>query len=382
MAALAHGGRADAPQEDDKDPGFGWVACTTDDILAHKPDLWDVLVTLPAHNLRHSVERKVYPTLKNSKGKIIRATQRDLRRWMTLRQSLAPHAGGYARPRSSSTARTTGSPSPFTLASSQILGREAGKHGSHPSSSSAPNLIDTRAEAESPLDDSIANTPSLGDNPDVVVEPQTWTALAYTSFFWWASAGEERTDLDEEAAHDAEMMVDFAPDPILSKSGIDDDNEVAVEDEDGNDHGNHETHNTALDTGLEVSVLQYFHRLSSLLFTSLANIVESVDEEDEDERISPANERYRDEPSEGQGHAEEDASLLPNRTTTDGDDLGIINITQDDLTSLGLDSYSTMDKDFVKEMIALYWGREAEMARGRWTSGDGDGWELCGLRIC
>ena len=381
MAALAHGVRADPPQEDDKDPDFGWVACTTDDILAHKPDLWDILVTLPAHNLRHSMERKVYPTLNNSKGKLIRATQRDLRRWMTLRQSLAPSAGGNARPRSSSTARTTGSPSPFTRASSQILGRDSGKHVSRPSSSSATNLMDTRIQTESSLNDSIADTPSLGDNPDGVVEPQTWSALAYTSFFWWASAGEERTDLDEEAAHDAEMMVDFTPGPVLSRSSIDD-NEVAVEDDDGNDHDNNGTNSGPLDRGLEVSVMQYFHRLSSLLFTTLANIVGSEDEEDEDERISPTDERYRDEPSEGQGRIEEDASLLPNRASTDGNDMELIHVTQDDLTSLGLDTHSSMDKDFVKEMIALYWGRESEMARGRWTGGDGDGWELCGLRIC
>ncbi|RPA72573.1 hypothetical protein BJ508DRAFT_186507, partial [Ascobolus immersus RN42] len=56
----------------------GWVACTTDEILKMKTNLYDVVVTFPA---------KGWPVVEEG-GKVVRATQRDLRRWRVLKTAL------------------------------------------------------------------------------------------------------------------------------------------------------------------------------------------------------------------------------------------------------------------------------------------------------
>ncbi len=44
-AASKHNGVADSEGADEL--GSGWIACTTDSILAMKDDLWDLLITMP-----------------------------------------------------------------------------------------------------------------------------------------------------------------------------------------------------------------------------------------------------------------------------------------------------------------------------------------------
>ena len=389
MSLLSRGSRSSSQykghrQTEPLDPGFGWIACTTDDILTHKPEMWDLLITLPPENPRQKEgEGRVYPVLKDSKGKTVRATQRDLRRWTTLHRIRTQSINPARRPKSSSTAHTTSSPSPFTLASSKTLKTPPAKKSSRQSTASTNNLMNAVSDIEPSFEDPVANEPSLGDTPDEVVEPQSWAALAYTSFLWWASAGEKRTDLDEEAAHDAELMADLASAPgfLAMGNGA---NEVAVEDEDEDTHDDRQAEAASVTQGVEVDLIKYFHRLSSLMFSTLANIIESKDEQEEDvgdDGLPPSQERYRDDPAEGQEDVGEDAPLLAERSTT-GDDASPIYIANEDLTTLGLDVYSPADKTFIREMIALYWGRDASVAPGRWTGSDGDGWELCGLRVC
>ena len=82
----------DAPDEQ------GWVACTTDAVLAFKTHLYDILVTLPHHNAfpsipDHKSSVKIptgnnHPTLTSSTGDLLKPTLRDLRRWKRLRMEM------------------------------------------------------------------------------------------------------------------------------------------------------------------------------------------------------------------------------------------------------------------------------------------------------
>ena len=361
------------------------MACTTDDILAHKPEMWDVLVMLPPRDTRRTHDGAgVYPKLKDHTGKLVRATQRDLRRWTTLRRSVAHHANATGRPKSSGTAPTTASPSPFTLASSQVLNGPPSK-SPRPSTASTNHVRNPAGDVPSPFADLAANEPSLGDQPDEVVEPQSWSALAYTSFLWWASAGEQRTDLDEEAAHDAELMADLTATPGFPSTG-DETNEVAVDDEVEGDRDDGPGQVAPMSDGVEVGIIKYFHRLSSLMLSTLGTIIDTAEDgEDEgaDDGLPPSRERYRDEPlMERDGEdGDESAPLLSDRSTPDAD-ARPIHLGRVDLAALGLDVSSAADRTFLREMVALYWGREASVGRGQWVGGEPDGWQLCGLRVC
>ena len=77
----------------------GWVACTTDAVLALKPHLYDILVTLPHQNAYPSTATSKsnpvkiptgnnHPTLTSSSGDLVKPTIRDLRRWKRLRLEL------------------------------------------------------------------------------------------------------------------------------------------------------------------------------------------------------------------------------------------------------------------------------------------------------
>ena len=240
-------------------------------------------------------------------------------------------------------------------------------------------LVDIAPDPVEPsLDESGPTSSSIDEMTDEIVEPQSWSALAYTSFWWWASAGEKRSDLDEEAGHDHELMGDLISTPGV-QAGQNGSHEVAVQDDDGENHEEDQPRMASM-TRVEVGIIKYFHRLSSLMLSTLASILDSEDEEGEDDELPPSRERYRDEPSESHNGAE-DAPLLSQPSSVPGD-LTPVHIKSEDLTTLGLDVYSPADKTFVKELVALYWGREALVTSGRWSGGEGDGWELCGIRVC
>ena len=76
----------------------GWVACTTDAVLALKPHLFDILVTLPHQNIPSILGSKAsikiptgneHPILLSSKGELLKPTIRDLRRWRRLRADMS-----------------------------------------------------------------------------------------------------------------------------------------------------------------------------------------------------------------------------------------------------------------------------------------------------
>ena len=99
-----------APHSDDVEPrddtGCGWIACTTDSILAMKGTLYDVLITMPP-SYAEDAREKVWPMVESPQGVQIKATQRDLRRYKALRWGLSRHASPPSSPPIASTRATS-----------------------------------------------------------------------------------------------------------------------------------------------------------------------------------------------------------------------------------------------------------------------------------
>lgn len=310
MQALALGSRVDGKaKETSTEDGmdYGWVACTTDDILSTKEHLFDVLVTMPAR-CANQAQEKVWPRIEKRRGVEIKATQRDLRRYHILRRDLRRYAGHHR-------ARSPGSSGGDDDEQGLILSIE--------------NRQETFDEASSTIDEKL-------------IEPQSWSALAYSSFMWWASAGEQRADLDEEAEHDAALLRDSSyrsdTSPNRPRSSRSTPGMAGAED---------------APAGLEMAVITYFHRLTALVFRTLADIIEASDadghgdgDEDEDEQHV----------SDDQAHEE------------------AVFVASEDMARMGLDLWSDGDRGFVEELVGLYWGRKAEVQGARV--------ECCGVRIC
>lgn len=318
MATLAQGSRDTIPSSETTDAGmgYGWVACTTDDILSLKDHLFDTLVTIPPSYSKQAKE-KTWPRVEVKKGTEIKATQRDLRRYRTLRRELRRFPNGHSP--------------------------HASKYSSTEQTSELPfeNTQETYDDASSTLDAQLA-------------EAQSWSALAYSSFMWWASAGEKRTDLDEEADHDAALLRHFdnhrgdspdRPRPAKKSPGRSPSRE-------------------GMDTapaGLEMTIIGYFHRLTTLILKTLSDIIDVSD-------YSDANDG---------GNAIEDENGGQMRRKGSGgspDDANAVYVSGEDMSCMGLDIWSESDRDFVRELVAFYWGRKADVRGGRV--------ECCGVRIC
>ncbi len=278
---------------------FGWVACTTDDILSTKEHLFHVLVTMPAH-YTHQAQEKAWPRMEKRGGTEVRATQRDLRRYHTLRRELGRYAGHRLR-------------SPHSGGGYQDDERPV---------LPIENRQETFDEASSTIDEKM-------------IEPQSWSALAYSSFMWWASAGEQRADLDQETEHDS---------ALLHGAGYHGDGSPPRRQSPWVSPGMPSTEDTPA-AGLEMAVIAYFHRLTALILRTLADIVEAAEGDEDEEHVGA-----------DPGHAE------------------AVFVTSEDMARMGLDLWSEEDRQFVTELVGLYWGRKAEVQGARV--------ECCGVRIC
>ncbi|KAI1807869.1 hypothetical protein F4811DRAFT_373111 [Daldinia bambusicola] len=320
--------------EGDQEAGTGWVACTTDSILSKKDTLWDVLVTLPPPHSSNA-KRRVWPKIEGPGGIPIRASQRDLRRFRSLKAGLARLA-----PQSS------------------------------PDTSSPPTA---------PLRDANASTndPFLDEAEEKqVVEPLSWTALAYNGFMWWASAGEQaRTEMAEESARDAELLADLTGSPSPSSSSA-----MRMEAPpappppllplSASIASLHPA--AAADPGearAELALIAYFHRLTTQVLGTLAEVVDSDevgDEGDEDEDEDDAAALVGD----GRDDAGDDDD--------DDDEVGNggrgVRVSSEDVVHMGLDVWSAADAAFVAAAAAAYFGRRAYV--------EGKGVEVCGVRVC
>ena len=318
MATLAQGSRGTNPNSENTDEGmgYGWVACTTDDILSLKDHLFDTIITIPPAYSKQA-KRKIWPRVEIKKGTEIKATQRDLRRYRTLRRELRRFPGAHSRHESKYSSLEQTSDLPFE------------------------NTQETYDDASSTLDTQLA-------------EPQSWSALAYSSFMWWASAGEKRTDLDEEADHDAALLRHFddyrgeSPDrPRSTRKSPG--RSLSAEDMD------------TAPAELEMTIVGYFHRLTTLILKTLSEIIDASDDLDAIDG----------------GNADEDENGEQNRQKYGGEiveNADAVYVSSEDMSRMGLDIWSENDRDFVRELVAFYWGRKADVRRGRV--------ECCGVRIC
>ena len=387
----------------------GWVACTTDNILASKPQFYDTLITLPP-NYSKLAEAKVWPQATSSSGTDMKATQRDLRRYQVLRRGIR-----HLKHRLNSRGRT---PLGTSKRNSLFMG---GVESSDTEQNTTTNTDEIFEDDD----------PSAADAQ--IVESQSWSALAYDSFMWWASAGEKRTDLDEEEESDRALLSTAAmtepptaqpftdtpqPDETHLESGTtvpaETSKMASAQDNTLDTPGGlalPPIGSSSLDT-LEANIIAFFHRFTERILTVVADVIDSQDREEDDNdndendiededqdqnqdiskpndtsaaQISPAQQTTTTTTTNNNDTDPSSQTPLLNPTTKPDDDdddhqsshpppLPAVKVFPDDLLRMGLDIWSESDRTFVRDLIGLYWGRECVISRGTV--------ECCGVRIC
>ncbi|KAF1986738.1 hypothetical protein K402DRAFT_376606 [Aulographum hederae CBS 113979] len=301
------------PTEDDSGAGIrGWVACTTDEILTMKTNLYDLIVEIPSvldpssQNRAFALQNRRWPTLKTAKGGKLKATQRDLRRFKALRQALAP----ALRPQQKSSTAYSDEP---------VVEDEQSSLLPH----SKPSR-DSSSEAEATAEES------------QTVEATSWSALAYSSFMWWASAGERDEALDHEEHQDSELLGDLVDIAADAAGGW-------YKDEPEDDDGPSKTDDQDVQTNAEIltALIAFFHRYTAQLFAATVDAFEAEDGSDSE----------RSETAEGE-----------------------VVLDSEDLRRMGLDAWSESDALFAKELARRWWGRDVSVRRA--------GVEACGVRLC
>ncbi|ROT36011.1 hypothetical protein SODALDRAFT_328395 [Sodiomyces alkalinus F11] len=345
----------------DDDFSTGWVACTTDSILAVKDDLWDMLITMPPPHSSQARD-KIWPTIECPRGVPLKATQRDLRRFRTLVDGLnrLPTRSPTSPAASPTSANQTSTPSP------------------------KPTVASFSDEAF-----------------DKAVEPVSWTELAYSGFLWWASAGEQgRSDAQEEASFDASLLADLAAPPpppqtaaaTTARSPSPSDPRAAFQQQGMADSFSSPRVRRPVPSApgddveeadqavTELAIIAYFHRLTTQIFTVLGDFVESAgpaspyvdDEEDEGPTRGEAEDMGEETPLRAgalRGRGEEDEE-----DEEEEDRRPVVHLHGHDLEHMGLDVWSAHDAAFVRELVERYFSREARI--------EGKGVEVCGVRVC
>lgn len=265
-----------------------------------KDTLWDMLITMPPE---HSVNAKdkVWPTVECPRGQPVKATQRDLRRFNTLRTGLA---------------RLATSSTPPTSSSGTNHHRRVSTSHSHHSTFQSPD-----------------------DSFDKVTEPLSWAALAYNGYMWWASAGEQlRSEEQEENSRDAALLTDLTPSPQAPMTMPNPAESLA---------SLASARRTSDEAKVELAIIAYFHRLTTQMLSILSDLIDGADE------AYPSS-------------SDEDSSLLQEQNPVTVDSRSVEN--------MGLDVWSVEDKEFVTELMRIYFGRTASI--------EGKGVEVCGVRVC
>ncbi|KAL6866971.1 hypothetical protein J3F83DRAFT_96899 [Trichoderma novae-zelandiae] len=334
--------RSDESAVDDADEsGSGWIACTTDSILATKDTLWDMLITMPPDYSANAKE-KAWPVVEYAGGKVVKATQRDLRRFNALRTGLARLAA--------------------------ITPTTPGQGPPSPASETSQVRLSTSHSARVVKDEPYGAADNL-------VEPLTWAAFAYNGFMWWASAGEQiRSDEQEESTRDAALLADllsptsprvasmsFPPSASSPSPGEPLSNSIA----------SLAGHRAGVDgeANIELAIITYFHRLTTQMLSVMLDIVDSADEPYRDDTNDEDN---ADDDDDDDDDDDENEELIPNGG--DEPDLPVITIDSRSIEEMGLDVWSASDALFVQELAAVYFGRRAVI--------EGKGVEVCGVRVC
>ncbi|TAQ87566.1 hypothetical protein B7494_g4094 [Chlorociboria aeruginascens] len=291
--------------------GCGWIACTTDSILAMKSALYDVLITMPPIYSSSAVS-KIWPKVESPQGMELKASQRDLRRYKSLRWGLSRHISLSTTPEPS--ARPTSSTSLSNINTNEDTDTET-------------TLLPSSSHSTPPH-----NTLEIPDT-DSIIEAVSWSALAYSGFMWWASAGENTLHSNEESENDASLLsglqLTLSPSQALpSKTPV----------------------STLGTAQREMAIIAYFHRLTTQILSVISDIIDTLDSDDERE-------------DEGTGLVD-----------GDGEEQGSIWVSSRDVERMGLDVWSANDHAFIEDVAREYFGRRASV--------EGRNVDICGVRIC
>ncbi|KAG6003267.1 hypothetical protein E4U21_002225 [Claviceps maximensis] len=356
--------RRQAGQADPEDEaGSGWVACTTDSILAMKDALWDMLITMPSNNASYASppcspsfpssashpsplrprglhQDRAWPTVEFPRGTPVKATQRDLRRFNALRSGLVRLAAASVSEHQE--------PDLSRFGTSAVRSPTSHSH----------RLVKDEQD----------------ETVDALIEPVTWTALAYNGYMWWASAGEQlRSEEQEECFRDAALLADLAPAShapmvlprsssreLLSESL----SSLALR------HGVTSNSGGTPEARTELAIIAYFHRLTTQMLSVLIDLVDAADE--------PSTCSYRDDDDqdgENEVETEDEAeALLSDGRLSPETSADAIAVDSHSLEKMGLDVWSATDGSFVENLMESYLGRCARV--------EGKGVEICGVRVC
>ncbi|KAG6141032.1 hypothetical protein E4U28_003220 [Claviceps purpurea] len=346
--------RQDGLADPGDEAGSGWIACTTDSILAMKDTLWDMLITMPPNNTTHASPSfsssssssssspthlhgihpdKAWPTVEFPRGTPVKATQRDFRRFNALRNGLLRLAAHTSDPEPDSPRSETSAVRPSTSRSHRIFDDER------------------------------------DETSDALIEPITWTALAYNGYMWWASAGEQlRSEQQEEAFRDAALLADLAPSPQHSPISLPRSSSRELVSESLSSLA--ARHGGTPEARTELAIIAYFHRLTTQMLSVLSDLVHSADE------AYPS--LYRDEEDDADSRGEDEGEDEDEALLRDGSDDRFedraITVDSRALETMGLDVWSATDGSFVQDLMGVYFGRGARI--------EGKGVEICGVRVC
>ncbi|TGZ83163.1 hypothetical protein EX30DRAFT_354353 [Ascodesmis nigricans] len=374
--------------------GRGWVACTTDEILVMKTTLFDVLVRLPPPHAEKAEKRSQWVRVQ------VKATQRDLRRYRILQRGLRLR---YRRRRSlfpdsdegEVDTPAVGPPStssPFSASKNTPQRTQEGRAG-------VDDDVDGNVEDDEDEDDD-----DEPPNIEETCEHLTWREIAYTSFIWWASAGENTRSgsgacsLDEQ---DMDQLVPYpplpqnplspqppqrsqsrSPSPAHSTSSEHESNDIEVR------HRRppprpiiHRDPTQGMTMhalpGPELDLIAYFHQFTSRIIKTLANAVEAADNGD-DNHDDTEDDNYDlalaygsgDEGEVADGYGDERRGLLGAQAgvSVEEDRRGeSVYVSVEEMEEMGLDRYSKADASVVGEIVGKWWGREVEVQRWRFT---------------
>lgn len=295
-----------------------------------KPQLYDILIELPHPDKSrlsstaklHEKKEENWPILKRSDtGAVIKATQRDLRRYRTLRRAL----------------------SFFTRLSNRHKSdlRQAVEEPEEEDDDEQAHLLYTHDHSSPNATDDEEDSLRAGE--EKLVERISWSALAYSSFMWWASAGEKEEGLQQEEEQDIQLLDDLAE---IARSVADsqryhdgdEDSDEAENAEDAEGGRGSDERGTA---EVEMAVIAYFHRITKEIFESCIEVLEERD-----------------------GEAEQNEDVE--------DD--VITIGSDELRRCGLDVWSEGERTFIEEFMALWFERVVEV--------HAVSLECCGVKVC
>ncbi|KAF1353722.1 DUF2347 superfamily protein [Delphinella strobiligena] len=227
-----------------------YLACSTDEILATKHSIYDILVELPQGG-SDTAGVNQWPKLRTAEGDQIKATQRDLRRYRALKKELQRiERSGQGQHREW-----------------QDVHESEEQRDSEEDNETRPLVHATRSVWEDEDDELFL------DGEGNLVEPMTWAAMAYTGFLWWASAGEKDTWLEDEAAQDSTLLADL---PLPEDAGCDSPGSGGINGDNAGDEPEKEAQTIAM------LLIAFSHRLTAMTLESMSELVQAADEEAED----------------------------------------------------------------------------------------------------